>query len=272
MSKDHPHLYVALQHHQFPMWDKTQQSPPSHIGTNSSSITTIRVISRRRYLGPESNSSVTTIRVTIWRHFPRFLRPSALIPLVRVAQQIPARPAIPTSWCPIRPRSTRVHNNKVLGLTQPKRLAYWVRTAPTYMLCSPAINFWCGTKPNNLPRHTLGPTLLSQSSVWSPEDVIRAPNPTLQSQPSVWPSGDVHGLPRHHVTRRYFTKFCWPSALIPLVRVAQRNPAQLAIPTSPLPCLRFTRAHNKKAFGPNSTQKTGLLGEDCPHLHVVVDG
>jgi len=33
---------------------------------------------------------------------------------------------------------------KVSGLTQPKRLALWVRTAPPYMLCSPTINFRCG--------------------------------------------------------------------------------------------------------------------------------
>jgi hypothetical protein len=39
------------------------QSPPSHIGPNSF-ITTIHVISRRRYPGPESNSPVTTIPVT----------------------------------------------------------------------------------------------------------------------------------------------------------------------------------------------------------------
>jgi hypothetical protein len=39
---------------------------PSHIGPYSS-ITTIRVIPRRRYLGPKSNSLVTTIRVTHWR-------------------------------------------------------------------------------------------------------------------------------------------------------------------------------------------------------------
>jgi hypothetical protein len=34
-----------------------------------------------------------------------------------------------------------------MGLTQPKRLAWRVRTAPTFMLCSPTINFRCGTNP-----------------------------------------------------------------------------------------------------------------------------
>jgi hypothetical protein len=31
-----------------------------------------------------------------------------------------------------------------MGLTQPKRLAWWVRTALAIMLCSPTINFRCG--------------------------------------------------------------------------------------------------------------------------------
>jgi hypothetical protein len=44
-----------------------------------------------------------------------------------------------------------VHNNKDLGLTQSKRLAYWVRTAPTFILCSPTINFRCGTNPTISP-------------------------------------------------------------------------------------------------------------------------
>jgi hypothetical protein len=42
---------------------------------------------------------------------------------VRVAQRNPARPSIPTSWHLTRPRSTEAHNNKALGLTQPKILA-----------------------------------------------------------------------------------------------------------------------------------------------------
>jgi hypothetical protein len=50
-----------------------------------------------------------------------------------------------------QPRSDGVHNNKNLGLTQPKRLAWWVRTAPTFMLCSPTINFRCGTNSTISP-------------------------------------------------------------------------------------------------------------------------
>ena len=57
-------------------------------------------------------------------------------------------PAIPTSRRPTKPRSTRAQPTKVSGLTQPKRLAWWVRTSPPYMLCSPTINFRCGTKSN----------------------------------------------------------------------------------------------------------------------------
>jgi hypothetical protein len=88
--------------------------------------------------------------VTMWpqRCFSTFFRPSALIPFVRVVQRNPAWPAIPTSRHLTRPRSTGAHNNKALGLNQLKRLVCWVRTAPTYMLCSPTINFRCGTKPN----------------------------------------------------------------------------------------------------------------------------
>ncbi|CAO2150066.1 unnamed protein product [Urochloa humidicola] len=44
------------------------------------------------------------------------------------AQRIPIRPAVPTSQRPTRPRSTRTHNNKALGLTQPKRSERWART------------------------------------------------------------------------------------------------------------------------------------------------
>jgi hypothetical protein len=50
---------------------------------------------------------------------------------------------IPTRQCLNRPRSNGVQNNKDLSLTQPKRLTWWARIAPTFMLCSPTINFWC---------------------------------------------------------------------------------------------------------------------------------
>jgi hypothetical protein len=50
-----------------------------------------------------------------------------------------------------RPRSNGVHNNKNMGLTQSKRLAWRVRTALTFMLCSPTINFRCETNPTISP-------------------------------------------------------------------------------------------------------------------------
>jgi hypothetical protein len=50
-----------------------------------------------------------------------------------------------------RPKSNGVHNNKNLGLTQPKRLACWVRTTPTFMLCTLIINFQCGSNPTISP-------------------------------------------------------------------------------------------------------------------------
>ncbi|CAN6373412.1 unnamed protein product [Urochloa humidicola] len=52
-------------------------------------------------------------------------------------QQIPIRPAVHTRQRPTRPRSTRTHNNKALGLTQPKRLEHWVRTAPNLHVVLP---------------------------------------------------------------------------------------------------------------------------------------
>ena len=45
-------------------------------------------------------------------------------------------------------RSTEAQPTKATGLTQPKRLAWWVRTAPPYILGSPTINFRCETKFN----------------------------------------------------------------------------------------------------------------------------
>jgi hypothetical protein len=56
-----------------------------------------------------------------------------------------AREFIPMCRCLNRSRSNGVHNNKNMGLTQPKRLAWWLRTATTFMLCSPTINFRCET-------------------------------------------------------------------------------------------------------------------------------
>ncbi|CAO2146355.1 unnamed protein product, partial [Urochloa humidicola] len=53
------------------------------------------------------------------------------------AQRIPIRPAVPTRQRPTRPRSTRTHNNKALGLTQPKRLEHRVRTAPNLHVVLP---------------------------------------------------------------------------------------------------------------------------------------
>jgi hypothetical protein len=53
--------------------------------------------------------------------------------------------------CLNRLRSNRVHNNKNMGLAQPKRPAWWVRTALTFMLCSPTINFRCGNNPTISP-------------------------------------------------------------------------------------------------------------------------
>jgi uncharacterized protein YndB with AHSA1/START domain len=53
--------------------------------------------------------------------------------------------------CLNMPRFDGVHNNKNMRLTQPKRLVRWVRTAPTFMLWSPTINFRCGTNSTISP-------------------------------------------------------------------------------------------------------------------------
>jgi hypothetical protein len=91
-------------------------------------------------------------------------RPSALRSLSECTQRLSSRLVIPTSRRPIKSRFTEAHNNKAMCLSQPKRLTWWVKTIPTYMLDSPTINFWCGIKPNNLSRHTLGSTLSSHTT------------------------------------------------------------------------------------------------------------
>jgi hypothetical protein len=54
------------------------------------------------------------------------------------------------------------------------------------------------------------------------------------------------------------------------VGVAQRNSAGLAIPMSRRPIRsRSNGAHNNRSW-PNSTQKTSLMGEDCPYLYVAL--
>ena len=87
------------------------------------------------------------------------------------------------------------------------------------MLCSPTINFRCGTKSNNLPRHTSGPTLPSLTThVIFPKTFLR-PRVQLSSHTqSMRLSRDVHGLPHHHVTPEIF-QISQLLALIPLVRV-----------------------------------------------------
>jgi hypothetical protein len=69
-----------------------------------------------------------SLLVMLWTHCKR-------------AQRNSDREFIPMCRRLNRPRSDGVHNNKSLGLTQPKRLAWWVRTAPTFMLCSPHNQF-----------------------------------------------------------------------------------------------------------------------------------
>jgi hypothetical protein len=134
-----------------------------------------------------------------------------------MAQRNLARPAIPTSRHRSGLRSTGAHSNRPWP-NSTQKTSLMGEDCPHLYVVHPTINFWCGIKPNNLPRHTLGPTLPSQASAWSPEDVIQALSLTLKSQPSVWPSGDVHRLPRHHVTQRCFPKLFRPSALIPLCK------------------------------------------------------
>jgi hypothetical protein len=67
------------------------------------------------------------------------------------AQRNPSRKFILICRRLNRPRSNEVHNNKNMSLIQPKRLAWWVRTALTFMLCSPTINFRCGNNPKISP-------------------------------------------------------------------------------------------------------------------------
>jgi hypothetical protein len=146
-----------------------------------------------------------------------------------------------------RPKSNGVHNNKNLGLTQPKRLACWVRTTPTFMLCSPIINFQCGSNPTISPRHTSSPTLPSHDNSCAQHGMLlQAQSAILSSQGFSWPYGDINGLPCQRVTQRLFFQ---PSALIPLV--GERSgirPKNLPL-CQRLNRPRSNRVHNNKNLG-----------------------
>jgi len=60
-------------------------------------------------------------------------------------------------------RSTEAQPTKIFGLTQHKTILMG-EAGPPYMFCSHAIKFHCGTKSNNLPHHTSGPTLPSYTT------------------------------------------------------------------------------------------------------------
>jgi hypothetical protein len=192
------------------------------------------------------------------------------------------------------------------------------------MLRSLTINSRCGTKPNNLPHHTLGPTLPSQPSVWSPEDVIQAPSPILQSRPYIGPNSSIIII-RVISWRRYpgpspshdhpcdplvpsqpsvglnptlqSRPYIGPNCSITTIRVISRRrypSVGLNLGYSDLrlwyhllewrsgirPNSLYPRADTPSSLGPpepttiglgpNSTQKTSLMGEDCPHLYVVL--
>jgi hypothetical protein len=88
----------------------------------------------------------------------------ALIPLVRVAQRILARPAIPTSRHPPSLRSTRAHNNKTPGLTQPISLVFWVELG-----LGPVVVGSSGPRPGEAPARGYsksGQILLRHSDKW----------------------------------------------------------------------------------------------------------
>jgi hypothetical protein len=127
------------------------------------------------------------------------------------------------------------------------------------MLRSPTINSRCGTKPSNLPRHTLDLTLPSQPSVWSPEDVIQAPSLTLQSQPSVWPGSPVIMWSRD-VVPGFLT---FGSDTTCKSGAAKSSPALYTHEAAPHQALGLPEP-TTTGPGPNSTQKTSLMGEDCP--------
>ena len=58
----------------------------------------------------------------------------------------PARPTILTSQRHTRPRSIGAQPTKTSDITQSKRLAWWVRIVPPYMLCSSTIKFFLSEK------------------------------------------------------------------------------------------------------------------------------
>lgn len=106
----------------------------------------------------------------------------------------------------------------------------------SYVLCSPIINYRCGTKPDNVPRHTPNQLFTSHNPVWSQEGVLRAPSPMLYVTHNPCDLQDINKLRRlnklrrHHVTLEVF----WPLAQIPLVRCAA-DPAHWLCPWTSAP-------------------------------------
>jgi len=143
-----------------------------------------------------------------------------------------------------------------------------VRTAPPYILGSPPSIFDVGLNLTVSPVthqaqlfHHIQPMRSSGRRSPDPESL------SSHTQP-VRPSGDVHRLSRHHVTPEIFL-ISRPSARIPLVRVCSGIRSSPLYPrVGVLPGHRSNRAQPTKSLRPNSTQRTSLMGEDCPTLYI----
>jgi hypothetical protein len=141
-----------------------------------------------------------------------------------VAQRNLVRSTIPTSRRPPSLKSTGAHNNKVLGLTQPKRLSWWVRSTLTYIVPPPSV-FNVGLNTIISPV-THWVQLFHHNHLCDLSKMLSRPQVQLSSHNHQCDSPETFtGSPVTMWHWRCFPRFFKPLALIPLVRVAKRNPA-----------------------------------------------